>query len=86
MIVLGFSGVFVLESLGNHNSAFKPPRNKSKQQPQNVDFENDLIFNPSFNIRWEKAERVNTMTYMLTSYMTWNLKFDVDIQLVLFTV
>ena len=58
MIVLGFSGVFVLESLGNHNSAFKPPRNKSKQQPQNVDFENDLIFNPSFNIRWEKAKTV----------------------------
>ena len=72
MIVLGFSGVFVLESLGNHNSAFKPPRNKSKdifQQPQNVDFENDLIFNPSFNIRCQKAKRVKTMTRMLTSCM-----------------
>ena len=52
----------------------------------NVYFENDLIFNPSFNICWEKAKTVKTMTYMITSYMTWNLNFDVDIQLVLFTV
>ena len=65
MIVWGFLGVFVLESLGNHNLAFKPPRNKSKdifQQPQNVDFENVLIFNPSFNIRWEKASYMTILT------------------------
>ena len=37
--------------------------------PGNADFENDLIFNPSFNIRWEKAKRVKTMTRMLTSCM-----------------
>ena len=36
----------------------------------NADFENDLIFNPRFNVRWEKAKTVKTMTCMLTSYMT----------------
>ena len=53
-------GVFVLESLDNRNSAFKSPRNKSKdifQQPQNKDFENDLIFNPSFNIVVKKLKQ-----------------------------
>ena len=30
--------------------------------PGSVHFENDLIFNPSFNIRRVKAKTVNTMT------------------------
>ena len=54
--------------------------------PGNVDFENDLIFNPSFNIHWEKAKIVKTMTCMVTSYISWNLKFDANIQVILFTV
>ena len=45
--------------------------------PGNADFENYFIL---------KAKTVKTMTIMLTSYMTWNLKFDVDIRVVLFTV
>ena len=35
----------------------------------NVDFENYLVFNPSFNIRREKAKIVNTMTCRLTSFL-----------------
>ena len=34
--------------------------------PVNLDFENVLIFNPGFNIGWEKAKTVNTMTCALT--------------------
>ena len=51
IIVLGHSSI--LSSLGHHNSAFKPPRIKSKEilnSRGNAYFENDLIFNPSFNI------------------------------------
>ena len=34
------------------------------QQHGTVDFENDPICNPSFNICWEKAKPVNNMTCM----------------------
>ena len=77
---------FYIFFIQNQKTAFKPPRITFFTSPVNVDFENYLALNLSFNVRWEKAKTVKTMTYMLTSYMTWNLKFDVNIQVILFTV
>ena len=58
------------KSVDHLNSGFRPPRIKSR----NVDFENILIFNTSFNIRPEKAKNVDTVTSTLTSNVKLNFK------------
>ena len=54
MLVLGFSGVFGLESSPPILWPSSHLRLKVRtffNSTGNVDFENDIIFNPSFNIR-----------------------------------
>ena len=60
----------ITNSFGHHNSDFNPPstRIKSKDTPENVDFENVLSFNPGFNFHREKLKKNKNMSCILILY------------------
>ena len=69
LVVLGFPCVLVLESFPTYSKVVWVMGIRASSHlelkvrtffnsPGSIDFENDLIFNPSSNIRWEKAKTV----------------------------